>query len=99
MSTKYIATYSLRSSSCGNSKASWLGFPSSYIVRSYLLSLQTLSLTRVDFLDSALGVQLFSGSSFPFLEKLNIEWCTGMSDLKILLSEPKRYTSFHNGSK
>ncbi|XP_061993599.1 putative F-box/FBD/LRR-repeat protein At4g03220 [Rosa rugosa] len=58
---------SLRSSSCGNSKA-WLGFPSSYVVWSYLLSLQSLSLSRMDFLDSshstsALDVDLFSGSS------------------------------------
>ncbi|KAM5561638.1 hypothetical protein ABKV19_022303 [Rosa sericea] len=78
---------SLRSSSCGNSKA-WLGFPSSYVVWSYLLSLQSLSLIRMDLLDSshntgASGVDLFSGSSFPCLEKLNIESCRGMSDLKI----------------
>jgi hypothetical protein len=28
-------------------------------------------------------VELISGSSFPFLEKLNLEWCRGMRDLQI----------------
>ncbi|KAK9919511.1 hypothetical protein M0R45_028102 [Rubus argutus] len=77
-----LKCHSLRSGSCGNSKA-WLGFPSSYVVGSYLRSLQALSLTHVDFLESDLGVDLFSGSSFPFLEKLDIQRCRGVSDLKI----------------
>ncbi|XP_062014322.1 putative F-box/FBD/LRR-repeat protein At4g03220 [Rosa rugosa] len=77
-----LKCHSLRSSSCGSSKA-WLGFPSTYVVWSYLLSLQDLFLAHVDFSDSALGVDLFSGSSFPFLKKLNIEWCRGMTALKI----------------
>ncbi|KAL6223076.1 hypothetical protein ACLB2K_006466 [Fragaria x ananassa] len=47
-----LMCHSLRtSSSCGNSKA-WLGFPASYVVGSYLHSLHTLSLTRVDFSES-----------------------------------------------
>ncbi|KAK9919485.1 hypothetical protein M0R45_028076 [Rubus argutus] len=77
-----LKCHSLRSDSCGNSKA-WLGFPSSYVVGSYLRSLQALSLINVDFLESAWGVDLFSGSSFPFLEKLDIQRCRGVSDLKI----------------
>ncbi|XP_062008481.1 putative F-box/FBD/LRR-repeat protein At4g03220 [Rosa rugosa] len=89
-----LMCHSLRSSSCGNSKA-WLGFPSSYVVGSYLRSLHTLSLTRVDFLDSsALGVDLFSGSSFPYLEKLNLERCRGRSDLKICCPNLKHIRVF-----
>ncbi|XP_024200385.1 putative F-box/FBD/LRR-repeat protein At4g03220 [Rosa chinensis] len=77
-----LKCHSLTSSSCGSSKA-WLGFSSTYVVWSFLLSLQDLSLAHVDFSDSALGVDLFSGSSFPFLKKLNIERCRGMTALKI----------------
>ncbi|KAM5580936.1 hypothetical protein ABKV19_010252 [Rosa sericea] len=65
------------SSRCGSS---WLGFPSSYVVGSYLRSLHTLSLTCVD---SALVMDFFSGSSFVSLEQLKIESCRGTSDLKI----------------
>lgn len=77
-----LECHSSRSSSFGSSKA-WLGFPSTYVVRSCLLSLQHLSLTDVDFSDSALGADILSGSSFPFLKKLKMEQCRGMTALKI----------------
>ncbi|XP_050368798.1 putative F-box/FBD/LRR-repeat protein At4g03220 [Argentina anserina] len=71
--------HSIRSNSRVSSKA-WLGFPSTYVVSSYLLSLQNLILRMVDFS----GVDLFSVSSFPFLEKLELYWCGGMmTTLKI----------------
>ncbi|PRQ41773.1 putative leucine-rich repeat domain, L domain-containing protein [Rosa chinensis] len=70
----------------------------------YLLSLQSLSLTRMDFLDSshstgALGVDLFSGYSFPCLKKLNIKRCRGMSDLKISCRNLKDIRVFDMGLK
>nr|XP_011467836.1 PREDICTED: putative F-box/FBD/LRR-repeat protein At4g03220 [Fragaria vesca subsp. vesca] len=80
-----LKCHSLRSleykhSGCGSS---WLGFPSSYIVGSFFRTLHSLSLNHIYFLDSALGLELFSGSSFSSLEKLKIEKCGGISDLKI----------------
>ncbi|KAM1164437.1 hypothetical protein ACFX13_024590 [Malus domestica] len=52
-----------------------------------LRSLHTLSLIRVKFLDNRdLVMDLFSDSTFPFLEKLTILICRGICDLKISCS-------------
>ena len=56
---------------------------SNAVAKSGLHQLHTLSLTRVEFLDSALELDLFSASSLPSLEKLSITNCKGITHLKI----------------
>ncbi|XP_068314865.1 putative F-box/FBD/LRR-repeat protein At4g03220 [Pyrus communis] len=56
---------------------------SNAVAKSGLHQLHTLSLTRVEFLDSALELDLFSASSLPSLEKLSITNCEGIAHLKI----------------
>ncbi|VVA35911.1 PREDICTED: putative [Prunus dulcis] len=61
-------------------KSPFLLFSSSYVkATSGLRNLHTLSLTGVEFSDD----DLFSDSSFPFLEKLTIDDCVGIIHLKI----------------
>ncbi|TQD81457.1 hypothetical protein C1H46_032988 [Malus baccata] len=56
---------------------------SNAVAKSGLHQLHTLSLTRVEFLDSALELDLFSASSLPSLEKLSMTNCKGITHLKI----------------
>ncbi|CAB4274295.1 unnamed protein product [Prunus armeniaca] len=61
-------------------KCPFLRFSSSYVkATSGLPNLHTLSLTGVEFSED----DLFSDSSFPFLEKLTIDDCVGIIHLKI----------------
>ncbi|CAB4304769.1 unnamed protein product [Prunus armeniaca] len=61
-------------------KCPFLRFSSSYVkTTSGLPNLHTLSLTGVEFSED----DLFSDSSFPFLEKLTIDDCVGIIHLKI----------------
>ncbi|KAM1015871.1 hypothetical protein ACFX2I_045564 [Malus domestica] len=54
-----------------------------------LCSLQALTLKCVDILDDHLTTDLFSDSSFPFLQNLIMKTCQGMTHLKISCSKLK----------
>ncbi|XP_050369003.1 putative F-box/FBD/LRR-repeat protein At4g03220 [Argentina anserina] len=80
--TSRLPQCQLKSHSISSSRLSskaWLGFPSTYVVSSYILSLQDLTLNEMDFS----GMDLLSVSSFPFLEKLKLYRCRGMTSLNI----------------